>query len=105
MPLAHKNIHLFASGNWMELSALHTTIETYSRRSLTFSSDILNDMLGIFRAHAKINNKIYHFWGIPVKPPRIVEPLDVKNFTDGLWWDTVHPSNRRQGFPSWSWTG
>ncbi|KAH7360754.1 heterokaryon incompatibility protein-domain-containing protein [Rhexocercosporidium sp. MPI-PUGE-AT-0058] len=89
-------------------------IEEYSTRSLSKETDIINAFLGIFRAFSGL--AIQHHWGVPFssqlhqiewhspeelfdRPPR---PL---SFTDGLSWDLSRTSDRRAGFPSWSWAG
>jgi Heterokaryon incompatibility protein (HET) len=80
-------------------------IEIYSRRELSRPNDILNAMLGVLRAIAeRKENPMLHFWGIPVK---IVPEGHSKlaAFLSHLWWNPMKPTTRREGFPSWSWTG
>jgi hypothetical protein len=98
-------------------------IEEYSGKSLTKDSDILNGILGILRAFETSVHATRHCWGVPILsvPPEIIKSATKsgkKNleaqawgFVAGLSW-TLPESltgrselTRRQGFPSWSWTG
>lgn len=105
-----------------------THIKNYSKRQLTFHSDIIKGMEGIFKTaygqmlrdspnHCNYGCGIYvwpevlgvevfprskphHFWGI----------LLHEAYTDGdvirsLIWSHISGSKRQPDFPSWSWTG
>jgi hypothetical protein len=99
-------------------------IEEYSKRSLTNPLDILDGFRGILRALEKGPQKIRHLFGVPVIPrppsatgtrrwntPEAQESYDAYEwspfvgFCIGLCWDAREPLERREGFPSWSWTG
>jgi hypothetical protein len=93
---------------------IYCRIAEYSQRSLSYDSDILNGILGIFRAYERMENSMLHFYGVPF--PRATScPNEKKMFTnskrslptfsESLRWDLITPSRRRMGFPSWSWTG
>ena len=86
-------------------------IEEYSKLKLTNPSDILRGMLGIFNAFQRSRLGIYHCLGIPILPAitQIAKPIEgwtpSMGFFFGLFWDLQERSERRNGFPSWSWTG
>ncbi|KAF5703458.1 hypothetical protein FGLOB1_9070 [Fusarium globosum] len=96
-----------------------------SQRQLTYQSDALNAARGIFRAFSSMPTPIRHFWGIPIEKnanaltswaPNLVttSPSETHErgpyyldscFADGLGWIPETTSLRREGFPSWSWSG
>lgn len=99
-------------------------IEEYSTRSLTNPADILNGFMGILQAFSQSRLQIRHCLGVPVlpRPPRPVglgqriegeakelyelyQWSSTVGFCLGLCWNVQAPSERRTGFPSWSWTG
>ena len=90
-------------------------ITEYTRRDLSFQSDALNAMQGIFRAFAALPSPTRHFWGIPMdiwpadKPgyPRgsAGKLCSEESFARSLYWFLKEPSHRREGFPTWSWAG
>ncbi len=45
-------------------------IEEYTKRTLSYSNDILNGMLGIFNAFEESDMEVKHHLGIPILPPR-----------------------------------
>jgi hypothetical protein len=89
-------------------------IQLYSRRTLTYPSDILNALDGLFSTFAKVSK---HFWGIPTNTAAYYlsgsgnEELPLLTLhtvlAHGLTWDKKGsmPAKRRVGFPSWSWSG
>jgi hypothetical protein len=89
-------------------------IEEYSLLSLNLTepSDILKGILGILNAFGRGTLKLRHHAGIPLLPlcpkvkgpPRDTWTLSM-SFFSGLCWGLMKPSTRRDGFPSWSWTG
>jgi len=85
-------------------------IEAFTRRSLTYESDVLNAMLGIF-ASLGHSNGLRHLWGLPYCDNDLFgsdkTPLNIshRRFISNLSWDMEGPARRRVGFPSWSWTG
>lgn len=85
-------------------------IEAFTRRSLTYESDVLNAMLGIF-ASLGHSNGLRHLWGLPYCDNDLFgsdkTPLNIshRRFVSNLSWDVESPARRRVEFPSWSWTG
>ena len=70
-----------------------SAIELYTRRHLTFESDILNAFEGVGRVlQQRMNSPLLS--GVPEKV------LD-----SSLLWESLQPLRRRAGFPSWSWVG
>jgi hypothetical protein len=98
-------------------STIERHIEEYSKRSITYDQDILNAFLGVFRAYTQLVDPTYHIWGVPIinhhpynsttLSSRIQSPIGIRKngLTRGLLWASVHPSQRRLGFPTWSWAG
>ena len=88
-------------------------IEEYSKLNLSDPSDILKGMLGIFHAFETSRLRIYHCGGVPILPsmPEKSAGKPIKDWTramgffTGLFWGIKSRSERRPGFPSWSWTG
>ena len=91
-------------------------VEEYSQKSLSHASDILNGILGILRAFESVH-QVGHCSGIPILPaPKTLARLATDTAESSLWspctgffiglcWDLQGTSNRRPGFPSWSWAG
>lgn len=94
----------FENDSW----TIHNCISNYSSRTLTFPSDVLDAMSGIFRVMEKRSN-LRHLYGIPFmldKPCALTYNEGTPpSFLDGLRWFKAFPAKRRQGFPSWSWAG
>lgn len=91
---------------------IYSRISEYSKRQLTHPSDILNGMLGIFRTFEKNKNPIRHLYGLAFPAMAQASPNDpladanaAPIFSESLRWNLPTPGTRRQGFPSWSWTG
>lgn len=103
---------------------LISQVAQYTRRKLTYQSDVLNAMLGIFRMYATLERSpIYHVCGVPILPrsgSRLPGPQNfvasndggsdnagvaLAGFVSGLCWTLYSMGVRRPGFPSWSWTG
>lgn len=93
---------------------LYNRISEYSERSLTHDSDIINGILGIFRAFERMATPMRHIHGIPFPQGTscINETRRFKNskrvwplFSESLQWRLERPSKRRAEFPSWSWVG
>ncbi|RTE78469.1 hypothetical protein BHE90_007063 [Fusarium euwallaceae] len=99
-------------------------IIAYTKRSLSFQSDIINALSGVFRLYSRMPTPTRHFWGVPmdynsrwtsgwpanstvIKPNpshRFEGHIDAA-FARGLCWHLAMPCPRRPGFPSWSWSG
>jgi hypothetical protein len=93
---------------------IYNRISEYSERSLSHESDILNGILGIFRAFEKMPDSMRHLHGVPfgrgIGAPNGTSMMAnskraLPSFAESLRWDLGVPSKRRSGFPSWSWTG
>jgi hypothetical protein len=92
-------------------------IVSYTRRKLTYESDILKAITGVLQAWVKEDSSdgysSYHFQGIPFCDAESKDSgwkrSEVRGFchrfATGLSWDLSAPSMRREGWPSWSWTG
>jgi hypothetical protein len=85
-------------------------IEVYTKRSLTYDSDIINGFLGILSTNEQLEIPVYHLWGTPLISvtwswyAHQVSPR-TRMLVSGLLWKSVGRAQRRLGFPSWSWTG
>ncbi|OCK82295.1 hypothetical protein K432DRAFT_293588, partial [Lepidopterella palustris CBS 459.81] len=55
-----------------------TPIAEYSRRELTYNSDVLNAMLSVFRDFETIKDPAYYYWGVPILTPSM-EPIEIVN--------------------------
>lgn len=79
---------------------IHDRIEEYSGKHLSYPSDRLHAIEGIFNAfHSRVSGYLHHFWGIPIMEN------EVASFLAGLCW---RPSVLRRAFkqkqwPTWSW--
>jgi hypothetical protein len=93
---------------------LRFRIEEYSKRSLTYENDILRAFLGILGRYEK-ESMLQTLWGVPFRREQTHgrDPLYGRTFDcalpsnhliEHLFWVSVTPSTRREGFPSWSWT-
>jgi len=86
---------------------IYQDIREYTKKSLTYSSDSLKAILGIFHHLSFSSPPVHHYWGIPMVRYEGNED-STANFIFGLCWQ-LHGHNRsrlrRQAFPSWSWCG
>jgi hypothetical protein len=85
------------------LNCIWEHIEAYSSRSLSYPEDIVNATTGIFKFRSQISPGLYTFSGFPA-----LEPDPTTCLSSLMWFtypDTVSLSQRRQGYPSWSWLG
>ncbi|OTB04388.1 hypothetical protein M426DRAFT_261923 [Hypoxylon sp. CI-4A] len=101
-------------GNPSTGSVLKTTAQIladYSRRQLSYSSDALNAFLGILQFLEEFD--INSIWGLPYHkegstgPPNVSDESET-GFPTGLpmiYWHREIPTQRRPGFPSWSFLG
>jgi hypothetical protein len=78
-----------------KLKGVSEFISEYSSRQLTYNSDVVLALLGVFRVLER--RRVYHIWGVPYE---ISEEQSLR-----LDWHHEAPSMRRGGFPTWSWTG
>jgi len=110
---SEKQVGIFPKGVGTTPVDIVRRIEEYSERNLSDPSDILKGMLGIFHAFETSRLRIYHCGGIPIVPSMakksVGKPIKIwtraMGFFTGLFWDMKSRSERRPGFPSWSWTG
>lgn len=104
-------VGIFPKGVGITIIDIVQRIEEYSKLKLTNPSDILRGMLGIFNAFRRSRLGIYHCLGIPILPSIAQRAKPIEGWTPsmgfffGLFWDLQERSERRNGFPSWSWTG
>ncbi|KAM7192594.1 hypothetical protein V8F20_008803 [Naviculisporaceae sp. PSN 640] len=96
------------------LEILQDHISRYTSRHLSYDEDILNAFLAIVS-----RSLVPTFWGIPFvtsdncNVPETITPRNVElGFLLNLYWDPAHSEEagcrvflRREGFPSWSWSG
>jgi hypothetical protein len=108
---ADNMIGMFPKGVGTRSTDIIQRIEKYSKLSLTNPSDILRGMLGIFNAFRRSRLGIHHCLGIPILPSMAQRANPIERWTPsmgffpGLFWDLQERSERRDCFPSWSWTG
>ena len=107
--------------SWLRLSK---HIELYTQREMTNQSDALNALRGLFASFSKEIEPTQQFWGLPISPEGYSEYSTVdcrawglSGYTSqsllyttlafGLTWHSKSKSrlSRRNGFPSWSWSG
>ncbi|KDR68569.1 hypothetical protein GALMADRAFT_256831 [Galerina marginata CBS 339.88] len=91
-------------------------LSEYLKRKLSYQSDILNAFLGILKAYQQ-RESFFHICGVPIWVSnsrethggvRLVSNTDATMaFNASLRWTTfsLYTITRREGFPSWSWTG
>jgi hypothetical protein len=87
------------------LNCIWEHISAYSSRSLSYTEDIVNAITGIFKFRSQISPGLYTFSGLPA-----LEPDPTTCLSSLMWYNynspnTVNLSQRRQGYPSWSWLG
>ncbi|TGJ78717.1 hypothetical protein E0Z10_g10042 [Xylaria hypoxylon] len=86
-------------------------LNQYSKRSLRYSSDILNAFRGIFHALGNREVPILHCGGVPILTNDLDSQVSISaanwvGFLRGLcWYSPRNIAIRRPDFPSWSWTG
>ncbi|KAH7084222.1 heterokaryon incompatibility protein-domain-containing protein [Paraphoma chrysanthemicola] len=91
---------------------VHTRINEYVQRTLTYESDMLNAFMGILRQAWSLEDPTYHFWGLPFFPDSVRSDSLDSCFLNALTWcpkilagPEFAALQRRQSFPSWSWAG
>ncbi|KAI0538671.1 heterokaryon incompatibility protein-domain-containing protein [Xylaria digitata] len=86
-------------------------LNQYSKRSLRYSSDILNAFRGIFHTLENREVPTLHCGGVPILTNDLDKQVSKSaanwfGFLRGLcWYSPRSVAIRRPGFPSWSWTG
>lgn len=111
------NIGMFPRGFGTSDWEIVQRIEDYTTKHLTNPSDILNGISGILQAFTKNRKRVLHCAGVPMiskystysrkKQSQTIsrEWTSLLGFCGGLCWTVKSPTNRRKGFPSWSWSG
>ncbi|KAI1055955.1 hypothetical protein LB506_009131 [Fusarium annulatum] len=46
---------------------VHENLEAYSKRELTYDSDVLRAMEGIFGFYAQLEPSVEQYWGLPLR--------------------------------------
>ncbi|EXM19810.1 hypothetical protein FOTG_12253 [Fusarium oxysporum f. sp. vasinfectum 25433] len=106
-----------------------TDLEAYSKRELTYDSDVLRAMEGVFGFYAQLEPSVEQCWGLPLRWVGCeLSSLDEQNIYRiarskhddvvgallwaMLWepaWSEIHILKtgfaKRNGFPTWSWSG
>jgi hypothetical protein len=100
-------------------------LEAYSKRELTYDSDVLRAMEGVFGFYAQLEPSVEQHWGLPLRWVGCHLSTEVhrtaRSMHDDvvgallwamLWkpaWNEVQISKtglaKRKGFPTWSWSG
>jgi hypothetical protein len=94
-------------------------ISEFSKRELSFLTDRLNAMRGIFHIFETANWRVHHLMGVPIMPPCVSASQTLgksklykgllrspeQGFLIGLTWVHSSPGGRIPEFPSWSWAG
>lgn len=91
-----------------------THIEKFSQRELTWGTDTLNAMAGIFHSFETREGSVHRFWGMPIildwqDPCSSVEDT-LSRFAQVLLWshdtdNTKRTPRRIAGIPNWTWAG
>ncbi|OJJ35039.1 hypothetical protein ASPWEDRAFT_40170, partial [Aspergillus wentii DTO 134E9] len=101
---------------WKNEGAIHHLLGQYTSRKLTYQSDALNGVLGLLKRCENGPYPMNHYFGIPILGPLINHRKAIgrdlsrswsltEAFLVNLSWKTRGTGLRREGFPSWSWTG
>lgn len=79
-------------------------INEYSKRTLTYPSDLLNAFLGVLRAYERLRPPSMHLWGVPFL---LGSDGNIRQPGYGLLWRAYrgHSLCRIHGLPSWTWAG
>jgi hypothetical protein len=87
---------------------IYKCIAGYSSRELSFESDALNAMSGIFAVFERCH-QVRHIWGMPYlsryEGCRTTGELSQPSLWHSLEFSTYSTFVRRKEFPSWSWLG
>jgi hypothetical protein len=112
-PYTHR---VFAAGDERYRRHVFDCIRAYSARKLSYDSEILNGVLGVFKYLGRLPQFGYHIWGIPVTKclgkakangdsSALNIDIWINAFPVGLSREASRSCERRLGFPTWSWTG
>ena len=87
---------------------IYDCIESFIRRNISFESDALNAMLGIFAVFER-RHQVQHIWGMPYMSAHESSGVGRETRQPSLWlslgFQGFHHTTRRKAYPSWSWLG
>jgi hypothetical protein len=106
-------LRVFPPGVGLYPEEVYQHIYTYSKKSFSHTSDMLNAFLGILAAFEAGPLGLRNCFGTPIFPnPNISEETTtiekmypIAGFLKGLGWALSEDGKRQQNLPSWSWTG
>jgi hypothetical protein len=130
MPLMDRSLRLFTRGSLKDNPySYFGEIEEYTTRSLSYQSDALNAIMGVFRSAETAGweqGPIRQLWGLVILPDSWLLNSDylsgleaipvarhhhpdlifsLPSFGHALSWTVEYPLCRNREFPSWSWSG
>ena len=82
-------------------------IEQFYMRKLTYPSDTLRAIDGIFSAYRSLREPVHNYWGLVFQfELTYYQDFTAKDqFIAGLQWSLSQSGTRNRFFPSWSWAG
>ncbi|KAL9068063.1 MAG: hypothetical protein Q9157_006614 [Trypethelium eluteriae] len=87
------------------LAHIYYHLAEYSKRQLSFPTDILQAIEGVLAQMRQIYPDLAEVTGLPIVH-RVGSPAGLKErFLTTLCWKTAFRCERREGFASWSWAG
>jgi hypothetical protein len=106
-------------GSPRSILKLSDHIQRYTKTTLSYQTDVINAMRGLFASFAQATPPVRHYWGIPTSATAYSRVRAEEHDHDseyasyigimchGLLWVAVSTRSmtRRQDFPSWSWVG
>ncbi|KAF4953279.1 hypothetical protein FGADI_6145 [Fusarium gaditjirri] len=125
IPCEDADSEIYLPRTWMFM----TNLEAYSKRELTYDSDVLRAMEGVFGFYTQLEPSVEQYWGLPLRWVgcklwswdegniyRIARSKHDDVVGALLWamlwepeWSEIHiPKTgfpKRKSFPSWSWSG
>ncbi|RSL52711.1 hypothetical protein CEP53_007987 [Fusarium sp. AF-6] len=102
--------------NQLPCTRFSTMVTEYSKRDLTFKTDILDAFKGILRAFESLESPVQNLCGVPLYSLDLPKMTNTDALVYGLSWNPApidiplhaelwREMTRRKGFPSWSWIG
>ena len=108
----HSELRVFPPGVGLYRKEVYQRIHTYSKKSFSHTSDMLNAFLGILAAFEAGPLGLRNCFGTPIFPnPNVSETTamekmyPIAGFLKGLGWELSECGKRQQNLPSWSWMG
>ncbi|KAJ4986156.1 tol protein [Stagonosporopsis vannaccii] len=96
---------IFSPHTWLRNPRdIHNCIENFTLRKLSYPSDALNAMMGIFAVFER-RFQVRHLWGIPFSERGSAIWVAALSFQNSLFFATLIDSSRSTTFPSWTWAG